>query len=457
MKVHFKTGKSVACLAILVALQVISSTAQAATFTYPSAACNADLQACINAAAPGDAVEVATASPISEQLFIDKSLILRPATGFSPVLNNGARVNLFNLGSASNSIVFEGFTIDAGEVRVNQVSTQAFDVRIRNLVFTDTNLDQPAIDLGTNFPGPYGPVTFEITDNVITVPDTVFGAPTIVVNGGHASTFSGTIQGNVIHEPAGGDGTGAILVANAVSQLDVDVIGNHVTGANYNSGISFFQFGDGDAHVRFVNNLVEGQGGNSGQPAAMGISVTEGDATFMILNNTLVNSEHGIAISGRDDLGATWSGVVANNVVDSMSEWGITIDDPSASVVNEHNIIHAVGGNFFAPGPGTLFIDPQFVGGGDYRLTPGSPAQNAGNDALVPPDITIDLIGQQRIQGAAVDMGAYEIAVPEPASALLFLIACGTAIAISRRCRFAPKVPSTTPSQSTGRQSSAVL
>jgi hypothetical protein len=366
--------------------------------------CNSSLQACIDFASPGDIVEVATASPISEQLFIDKSLTLRPATGFTPVLNNGARVNLFNLGSASNTIVFEGFTIDTGEVRVNQVSTQAFDVRIRNLVFTDTNLDQPAIDLGTNFPGPYGPVTFEITDNVITVPDRVFGAPTILVNGGHASTFSGKIQGNVIHQPAGGDGTGAIFVANAVSQLDVDVIGNHVTGANYNSGISFFQFGGGTANVRFINNLVEGQGGNSGQPAAMGISVGEGDATFLMLNNTLVNSEHGIAIGGRDDLGATWSGVVANNVVDNMSEWGITIDDPPASVLNEHNIIHDVSDNFFTPGPGTLFVDPQLIGGGDYRLTPGSPAQNAGNDALIPSDITVDPIGQQRIQGPAVEL-----------------------------------------------------
>jgi hypothetical protein len=316
---------------------------------------------------------------------------------------------------------------------VNQVSSQPFDVRIRNLLFTDTKLDQPAIEIGTNFSGPYGAVTFDVSDNVITVPDVEFGAPTILVNGGHASTFSGTIQRNVIHQPAGGDGTGAILVANAESQLDVDVVGNHVSGANYNSGINFFQFGNGTADVRFINNLVEGQSGNSGQPAAMGISVGGGDANFLMVNNTLVNSEHGIAVSGRDYLGATWSGVVANNIVDNMSEWGITIDDPFGSVLNEHNLVHDVASNFFTPGPGTLFVDPQFVSAGDYSLSAGSPAQNTGNDTYVPSNVTVDLAGQARIQAAAVDMGAYEVTVPEPASALLLIIGCGMALATRRR------------------------
>ena len=83
------------------------STVTGATLTYPSASCNTTLQACIGVASSGDTVQVATNIPIGENLTIEKSLTLRPAAGFSPVLNNGARVRLLNLASAANSIVFE--------------------------------------------------------------------------------------------------------------------------------------------------------------------------------------------------------------------------------------------------------------------------------------------------------------------------------------------------------------
>jgi hypothetical protein len=150
-----------------------------------------------------------------------------------------------------------------------------------------------------------------------------------------------------------------------------------------------------------------------------------------VANNTLVNSDIGILISGREDLGATWSGVVANNIVAGASNWGVTIHDPFAAVVNENNLVFGATNNFFTPGPGTLFVDPQFIGGGDFRLNFGSPAINAGNSARVPPDITRDLSGLLRIQGAAVDMGAYET-VPEP-SALMILLPAILAIANLRQ------------------------
>jgi hypothetical protein len=45
----------------------------------------------------------------------------------------------------------------------------------------------------------------------------------------------------------------------------------------------------------------------------------------------------------------------------------------------------------------------------DGRLLDGSPCIDAGNDAAVPPGITTDLDGNPRIQGACVDMGAFEV------------------------------------------------
>lgn len=60
--------------------------------------------------------------------------------------------------------------------------------------------------------------------------------------------------------------------------------------------------------------------------------------------------------------------------------------------------------------PGSIEGDPLFVdlAGGDLRLTSDSPCIDSGDDASVPAGLTTDLDGNPRIQGAAVDMGAYE-------------------------------------------------
>src|SRR5689334_8533567 len=84
-------------LLLFVAVAGGAPVAVAATFTYPSAPCSTTLQACITTAAPGDVVQVATNVPIGEDLVVDKSLTLRSAPGFSPVLNNDASVSLLNV------------------------------------------------------------------------------------------------------------------------------------------------------------------------------------------------------------------------------------------------------------------------------------------------------------------------------------------------------------------------
>ena len=60
-------------------------------------------------------------------------------------------------------------------------------------------------------------------------------------------------------------------------------------------------------------------------------------------------------------------------------------------------------------GVGNIAFDPQFVssGTGDFRLVEGSPCVDAGDDAASTPGI-VDLDGEDRIVGAAIDMGCYE-------------------------------------------------
>jgi hypothetical protein len=75
------------------------------------------LQDCINGASAGDIVRVATNTPIAQHLTIDKSLTLRAATGFTPVMDTGRFVTITNPNPRANSVVFEGFTISRGQVR----------------------------------------------------------------------------------------------------------------------------------------------------------------------------------------------------------------------------------------------------------------------------------------------------------------------------------------------------
>jgi parallel beta-helix repeat protein len=58
-------------------------------------------------------------------------------------------------------------------------------------------------------------------------------------------------------------------------------------------------------------------------------------------------------------------------------------------------------------GTGNIDADPMFADA-EGRLLAFSPCLDAGNDAAVPPGVTTDLDGNPRIQGACVDMGAFE-------------------------------------------------
>ncbi len=405
---------------------VTTLAAQAATthtWSGPASPCGSTLQACINSAAPGDIVQVATNVAINEDLTINKSLTLTSALGFSPALAPLRIVQLLNPTPLCNSIRFEHFTLPRGFVSAVQTSSATFDVGIQHLTIQNTFNNRAEIEVRTGQFGPYGPLQVGIVDNHLTVPPNSqsTGMDAIALEGGQSALLTGLIQGNRIDHFDGGQFAG-IAVYNVDAPLDVTVVANEIRGSDYNLGVQFFQFGDGSSNIRFLDNLVVGQTTKSGVPASYAIIADGGTTEFEVVNNTAADGDNGIMILGRDDKGASWRGVVANNVVSGMTGSGIVIGQPnltSGVVSNDHNLVFAVASNLFVPGPGTLFTDPLFVGGGNYRLTDQSPARNTGNDAHVPADLTMDLDGNPR-KVHIVDMGAYESASlvdAEPATA----------------------------------------
>lgn len=410
------------CCVVLLAGGLGAPPASAATLDWPAVApapcAGLTLQNCIAVAAPGDVVQVVTNNPITQDLTIDKSLTLCAGSGYAPLLDALHYVFLNNPATSTNTIVFRDFTLTRGRVFAVQNSTLGCSFTITNLTIQDTFNDGPVVQVRTGQSGIYGHVQFEVSDNLLTVPagSQFSGAEVISIEGGQATAMTGSVRGNRIDHFDGGQNSAIGLYNFHANPLHIDVIANEIRGSDYNSGVNFFQFGAGNAQIRYLDNLVVGQTSVAGAPGAYVINVIDGSATFEITNNTAAAGDNGIMVTGYDDLGASWSGTVANNIVAGMSGGGLSLSQPtqtSGTVDNDHNLVYNVGHNSFTPGPGTLTVDPLFVGGSDYHLTELSPARDAGNSARVPSDLVTDLEGNSR-EVAAVDIGAYELPCTAP-------------------------------------------
>jgi parallel beta-helix repeat protein len=145
-----------------------------------------------------------------------------------------------------------------------------------------------------------------------------------------------------------------------------------------------------------------------------------------IYNNVIYRINVGNPIQGNAGLVvyAASNTEVYNNTVYGNSGWGIVTSLLAYGSVVRNNISYGNRqGNYFDYGIGTfqtnnLFSDPRFVnaGGGDFRLTAGSPAIDAGAYLDRYP---YDQLGVSRPQGNGYDIGAYEFtggsAAPAPA------------------------------------------
>jgi hypothetical protein len=201
--------------------------------------------------------------------------------------------------------------------------------------------------------------------------------------------------------------THAIRIRNGSGTADFDVSYNRVEAPGYNGGV-LIQEDDagGTLTARVFNNLVTGSLDNNGpQPGAIVLRADAGNLDATVLNNTLAGNTTGFA--ARVGTGASLTGVLANTIIAGNTNRGVRID-AAAQFSNEHNLVFGNGSDDFTPGPGTLLVDPRFVGGGDFHPLPSSPVRDAGNTALAA-DIDFDLDGSPRVLGAEIDIGAWEL------------------------------------------------
>ncbi|MEM1213222.1 MAG: right-handed parallel beta-helix repeat-containing protein [Planctomycetota bacterium] len=197
--------------------------------------------------------------------------------------------------------------------------------------------------------------------------------------------------------------------------------GSTITDGN---GIILDNIDGYDDPIRIENNVIFGNGGAGIQAFNY---VTEG--IVEAINNTTVNNGDGVQAdkANLDFRGEFVEAIVKNNI--SVAGFGdslLIIDGGLVNATVENNLLWAPGTISSLQIRGSslsdLLLDPLFVDalGNDYRLDPLSPAIDAGVLTDAP---AFDILGVARPSGSAVDIGAFETAIPEPAAGLLLILA----------------------------------
>ena len=174
--------------------------------------------------------------------------------------------------------------------------------------------------------------------------------------------------------------------------------GNH---AHSGSGLAIAV--GGDIIVRdnlFVGNSTEYSGAATSLSAA---------GTLYFTNNTVTgNLDNSTFDAGAVNLYGNGVRIAANNIIAGYpglaGDADLRLQGPALLIAN---LVGVISGTPDPASIGNISGNPGFVGAGDYRLRADSRARDAGTVPLGGAG-SFDVIGRARLQGAAVDLGAFE-------------------------------------------------
>jgi hypothetical protein len=206
------------------------------------------------------------------------------------------------------------------------------------------------------------------------------------------------------------------------NELDI-VVHDNVIHGTVCDGINFATVDPSQGAIVAYNNVIYDVGrgpdpadGSSNYACIYIANITNagspGSGNVSLNNNTLYNcGAHGGGASGAVavDSGGPVGVQMNDNLIEALSgESYISGDSGSAPAITGSNNLFFGGGAAPSYLTGSISGDPMLANpaGGDFHLTAGSAAIDAGK----PTSVAADIEGNPRPQGAAFDIGAYELA-----------------------------------------------
>ena len=402
------------------------------------------IQAAIDAAQDGDEVVVAPGTYV-ENLHVDeKSITVRSSDGpdVTIIRPTGEANPLVRLENLLPGALFKGFTLTTKETPVQNdlIRIQGGEVTVSDCILSNSPFHGIKIETASNatiidctFQGlstqgeGKGAAIYVQTGMNTTISGCTFLNNTAIRGGSiyideNGSVGSQIIDCTFIGNYASAKG-GAIFISHANQSIDnsTTLIGCVFIGnsADFGGAIYNGEFAD----PIFINCLIRGNEALIGG----GMFNTIGLKFPRLVNCTIVQN---VAAVGGGVANDDFTLLAISNSIISFNQPDQIADDPLAATTVLYSNVQ--GG---WPGTGNIDADPLFVDpdGGDYRLSSGSPAIDAGNNWGVPIDendydedgvlcelFPVDLDGNPRFNAdeadfdpgcgvpVVVDMGAYE-------------------------------------------------
>ena len=326
---------------------------------------------------------------------------------------------------------FSTVTIDNTDITANSATTgDGGGIYTDNdtLTITNTLIDNNSADDASGGGIDFDQTIAEISDTTISNNST--GTDTFFDNGGGLRLVDDsdvTLRNVTINDNETG-GTGGGIFTSEGSILTVvnsSIIDNT---ANIGGAIGDRDLGGGADEINIANTIMTGNEAVLSTNAG-GILMPATGETVTIVNTLIADSTGSGIVFGNT--GSTDTTVtITNSTIANNSNDGIDFFASTGPTITLNNSIVSLNTNDDLGDPSLVTDNNSLVGGtpgftnaagGDYTLAMGSPAIDAGSNALVPLDtfdvdddtittenLPIDLDGNDRVQDLVVDQGAYE-------------------------------------------------
>jgi Putative Ig domain len=380
-------------------------------------------------------------------------------TGSDSTIINGAQMGrLFDV-TSSSPVVIAGVTITNGLTTTPNTSGGAI-LNSGNLVLESDSLTGNQV-LGAGSEG--GAIANTGAGAVLTISDSTISGNFASGGGGvlfNDSMASATItMSSLMGNRAAANGSGIDNLGKL--NLSIDAVGLEIATTGGNLGGAINNRLGADLIVTassFVGNAaIEGGGGLNNDGTATIIDTTmvvnnvlsttgpgggaiRNTGTLLVFNSTITaNGDASSSPTSSGNISTTGGTVLLDNtiVAEGNSADGVAPDiNGSVSPTSSNNFIGAADANLVGITNGVnanqvgtvanpikdLIGIPQNNGGPTPNRVPlpGSPVIDKGNNALIPPGVTLDQRGFNRIINGTVDIGAVEFQPPQTVTTLTF-------------------------------------